>query len=437
VSVPDHYAVLGLRRDASDVVIKAAYRALAKDWHPDTSMHQDADEHFKKISEAWETLGDRKRRDEYDRKLDAEPGSGGDSVDEPFDDSEPDDTSTDETYEESEAFNVRVEPQTIDFGNLRIDGPNAEAEFVLYWDGGSPSIRPRQLRSDWWEIHDIDPQPRLGKVTFPLRAEAYGGLPYGRHASCVDIIVDGVVHRVKLVMTVVTTPSERPRYSPDPDGYYSPPHTSPRTRKPPSSPPPTRDPADIGSPTPSRKRRTIYLWALVITVAALLVGIIVAINRHDAAQNAAQQRAAMIVCDNVFTVTDFVQVVMRPPSNTFYWGTPTYSANECEYELTWGPNLETDVQITVACGGDAQSNWNQFKSQYRGTTTMSGFPRAIESTDSTEAAALTPKDQFVEAYLQAISNPDIQMNPLVSHEGAVLKAILRRAYNNETQNNVC
>jgi DnaJ domain len=436
VIVPDYYAVLGVTRDASDEDIIERHKLLTRVWHPDHNRRHDAEDRLKEINVARDVLLDPERRRQYDRELDARPVPTGTPGYDESDSPGSSETSADNIYEEPEEFSIRIKPRTIDFGDLGIGGSSAEAEIVVLWERGMPSSVDAQPRAvDWWQVSKWDLQDSF--ISYTLKAEAYDELAAGRHSSHINIIVDGVPHCVKLVMTVVSAPSERSPYSPDPDGYYPPPHTSPRTWKPPSSPPPTHDHADTRSPTAARKRRTISLWALVITGVALLVGIIVAVNVNQADQRAAQQRAAMVVCDKVFTVTDFVQVVMRPPSNTFYWGTPTYSANECEYELTWGPNLETDVQITVACGSDALSSWSQFKSQYGGTTTMIGFPQAIESTDSAEASALTPKVQFVEAYLQAVSNPDIQMNPLVSHEGAVLEAILRRAYNNELQRNVC
>ena len=63
----DYYAVLGVPEDASDQKIKKTYRALAVKYHPDkNSGDKKAEEKFKGISEAYYTLGDPKRRKEYD-----------------------------------------------------------------------------------------------------------------------------------------------------------------------------------------------------------------------------------------------------------------------------------------------------------------------------------------------------------------------------------
>ena len=59
----DYYEVLGVSRDASEEEIKKAYRKLAVVYHPDKNPgNKRAEDHFKKISEAYYSLGDAKRR---------------------------------------------------------------------------------------------------------------------------------------------------------------------------------------------------------------------------------------------------------------------------------------------------------------------------------------------------------------------------------------
>ena len=54
----DYYAILGVKRDASADDIKNAYRRLARKYHPDVSKEKDAEEKFKEMAEAYETLKD-------------------------------------------------------------------------------------------------------------------------------------------------------------------------------------------------------------------------------------------------------------------------------------------------------------------------------------------------------------------------------------------
>lgn len=63
----DYYDTLGVKPDASDAEIKAAYRKLARKYHPDVSKEGGAEEKFKAINEAHEALRDPERRRAYDQ----------------------------------------------------------------------------------------------------------------------------------------------------------------------------------------------------------------------------------------------------------------------------------------------------------------------------------------------------------------------------------
>ena len=64
----DYYDMLGVPRGADDATIKAAYRRLAKEHHPDRHNGcSDKEAHFKAINEAYDVLKDPQKRAAYDR----------------------------------------------------------------------------------------------------------------------------------------------------------------------------------------------------------------------------------------------------------------------------------------------------------------------------------------------------------------------------------
>src|SRR3990167_5146208 len=64
---PDFYSVLGVNKSASDKELKSAYRKLAVQWHPDKNKSPEAEKRFKEINEAYEVLGDAKKKQAYDQ----------------------------------------------------------------------------------------------------------------------------------------------------------------------------------------------------------------------------------------------------------------------------------------------------------------------------------------------------------------------------------
>lgn len=68
-SASTHYGVLGVERAASAAEIKKAYHRMALRFHPDKNKEPGAEDTFKKISEAYNTLSDAAARRSYDAEL--------------------------------------------------------------------------------------------------------------------------------------------------------------------------------------------------------------------------------------------------------------------------------------------------------------------------------------------------------------------------------
>jgi curved DNA-binding protein len=68
VDYKDYYEVLGVPKDADEKAVKAAYRKLARKYHPDVCADKvEGESKFKEINEAYEVLSDKGKRAKYDQ----------------------------------------------------------------------------------------------------------------------------------------------------------------------------------------------------------------------------------------------------------------------------------------------------------------------------------------------------------------------------------
>ncbi len=65
----NYYRILGVKPDVEQQAIKAAYRRLARRYHPDVAKVKNAAERFLLIQEAYAVLSDPDKREQYDRVI--------------------------------------------------------------------------------------------------------------------------------------------------------------------------------------------------------------------------------------------------------------------------------------------------------------------------------------------------------------------------------
>src|ERR1700733_5277255 len=76
----DHYAILGIARDAPAEVVRAAYRVLVQKYHPDRNTEPEAGRRAEEINIAYAVLKDPEQRALYDQQL---PPLSGRAADDP------------------------------------------------------------------------------------------------------------------------------------------------------------------------------------------------------------------------------------------------------------------------------------------------------------------------------------------------------------------
>lgn len=81
----NYYEILGVSKDATQAEIKSAFRKKARELHPDVNKAPDAEEKFKELGKAYETLSNEEKRSLYDRYGEEGLTNAGYSTSGPFD----------------------------------------------------------------------------------------------------------------------------------------------------------------------------------------------------------------------------------------------------------------------------------------------------------------------------------------------------------------
>lgn len=72
--LPNYYATLGVKNDATQEEIKAKYRQLVKEYHPDKTKDERTAAMFNEVTKAYEVLSDEEKRKSYDKYFKASLG---------------------------------------------------------------------------------------------------------------------------------------------------------------------------------------------------------------------------------------------------------------------------------------------------------------------------------------------------------------------------
>jgi len=181
-----YYDVLGVSKNAELKEIKRAFRKLAKEWHPDTSKHPDAEEKFKVINEAYEVLSDNDKRSRYDRQIGSTPGpqrTGGGSTR----------TTRTTTQTGNIPIDLDIDPRRIDIDNvltnqtinktIEINDRRGRLHSIDAYIRGFPSWATLEIRSTPDFIYPI-------RILLRIYASNVGKM-----SSAVEIYVDGVHYK--------------------------------------------------------------------------------------------------------------------------------------------------------------------------------------------------------------------------------------------------
>jgi hypothetical protein len=362
----DYYRRLGVTPDAGPDEIKRAYRWRAKHTHTDTTGSDDASP-FHAIQEAYEVLSDKRQREEYD-------AAGGDDIQPSVDVEVAATTETsvveaanDDDQDTTSPMPPRVSPRKVDFGTVEqgadsilqqlidVSNPNGDMQLTPWL----PVMRGRFWRAKWLR--------ESGKHTLIVTTARLGLLAAGEHKDSIRIYwlrYSEPATKLRISLTVV---SGAEAGNPTPDSSSSTPESSLSDAsaveaawlKDTSL---TANSALLNPVVGSRPRSStggstgscLLVAVVVLAVIGLLVWIFVKGAQDNAANNqaadSALQAQQQAVCNNVFTKSDFAQLVASVPNGQI--SNPESSSTECIY-IAQGAT----VNVSVKCGSYAQQDW--------------------------------------------------------------------------------
>lgn len=137
----DYYVILGVDSQASSEVIKAAFKKLALQYHPDVYKGEDAQERMRQLLQAYRTLSDPVARREYDAQHNKGQGKAESAIPRQRTSADQGSTRTDECY----AFpDLSVTPVSFTLGKIayRLSYEQAEA---LRWEGVLSGSAPQPV----------------------------------------------------------------------------------------------------------------------------------------------------------------------------------------------------------------------------------------------------------------------------------------------------
>ena len=198
-AVPDHYAVLGVTEAATTDEIEAAFRSLARRWHPDMNgQSAESIEMMKRLNDAKRILGDPDLRREYDRTR--RTGKSG-----------PDDEDADPV--DGEPSIPIPDREVLDFGDLH---PGDEVEEVVRIRAGGSwpiEIESRPTSGRLWIAILVGPDDDSDVVVdLHIKTRLPLGTPSGHSRDKVAVVFDGNAAEIDLVFNIVgaTSPPSGP-----------------------------------------------------------------------------------------------------------------------------------------------------------------------------------------------------------------------------------